>query len=118
MLSETTHFAKLTPSTSRFLSLDVLFYSFIFLLACPDLTTSTTKDDSYLSRPAHRRPNKTRSASQIVQHRLSCGEFLLSGSNGYPVNSSFNGKDQAGDSVPGICLAKHLPVFIYSQHYG
>ena len=42
---------------------------------CPDFGPS--KDDSILSRPVHRRTTKTRSASQIVNNRLSCGDVLL-----------------------------------------
>ena len=44
---------------------------------CADLTGSASKDDSVLSRPVHRRTTKTRSASQIVNNRLSCCDFAL-----------------------------------------
>jgi hypothetical protein len=77
-------------------------YGFLALVRCFFDTTricsdaSTSKDDSVLSRHVHRRPAKTRSASQIVQNRLSCGEFLLAPTNGAQQslpNSSLNGEN-------------------------
>lgn len=62
----------------------------------------TSKDDSVLSRPIHRQTTKTRSASQVVNNRFSCGEWLLApnASQGPPY---YNGNEPCF-----VCLANSI----------
>ena len=92
-LAQTNHFPlPVNPlhSTRCF----VLPLPFLCLFSRPD----SSKDDSVLSRPSHRRTTKTRSASQIVNNRLSCGDYMLANSVSFQQHQSMPGPSMNGET--------------------